>query len=1169
MQTITTTNQLQFQTNNNNSMKSPATISLIDLYNDAVSRLSGEEIYSKYQHDFNSDHNGKMRGKPPFRESNSGSSFTVYSDKGFFDAGDGFAGSPADYIHSLSSGRWENAKGRDFFNAVKILCEQAGVTLPERELSQDEIEKAQKWERRRVLLNHVVEFNHGVLQSSLGDIARDYLNSRNINNDAINELKIGYCHKSSDLFNYLKSKGFSTDEINVTGVCDKKLDKYISFPWWDSTGKILTIYYRYSAKKPPEPKEDEEKIPKTHALPGVETKSHPYLFNSVVKNNHRECIFAEGLFDVIALQLNGETRACSGVAASFSGGRNKEGQITGQIKQLKRHRIERVYHIGDPDEGGDAGTESNLKRLLDAGIEVFIPERLPDGLDPDEFIIRDGIDALKKRVEDAEHGLSWMAKRLISKYSNSDSDKIKLIKEAKKWIQSIKNLDPVIVEMYYFSVIAKHLGIPIDAFKNNLSEDQGETSPSENETIEFPATEITQAAFQFLYGDKPWISVNGILYEWMGTHYTKREDVTERKRIANYLNKYCVGKKFPYAKPGFISMVLDWAKSLLGLHPDEINPSALNCTNGILKINWVAIAPNLHPIPKYELIPHSPDFYFLYEPIVTFDQKADPSHCNKMLEALDPEQQDIFLKTIGASLDLATVRRFKGRSIKALLCKGHGSNGKDTLREAVAALYGYHGMTGAGLDDFAQYDSGRKFPLAKLIYSRVNWASENGNAASLDKIQSLKAAITGDTLSHERKGENESEFNPQAILLFNINDVPRLGASLEAIKSRFAVLSFDRTYKVGADPSKGEIEADSRLKYDPEWVKENILPAFLNKVLQGLTDLMVNGIDYNCTERALDEIRCQNGHLWQFASDTGLTYNPDETLSAQELWEVLEAWYLNNGTLTHEEDNKGKVKNIWEEPMNKSDKLIKTKNHVIAGFLKIFPKASRVVMDSKNGKTGIKGLCFTLPGNSPGNLRVTCGYPDGYQNPYTEGVPGKSGNFSELRAQEKNIDISPAITSAIADEMEDDIAKTYPTYPEPLQDKEKVTLQDTQNIPGELPGELPLPSDYQPDNKATGFDGLDVGDVLIAEFAELHLITARRGQQWLTHRGEYVSRTALQNQDFKVPTIGEMVTAIQKIIVHKNSAMAHLLKVTYENDPNSLFCQAIATDEKLKEIYNL
>ncbi|HEY9866827.1 MAG TPA: CHC2 zinc finger domain-containing protein [Candidatus Obscuribacterales bacterium] len=694
--------------------------------------------------------------------------------------------------------------------------------------------------------------------------------------------------------------------------------------------------------------------------------------------------------------------------------------------------------------------------------------------------------------------------------------------------------------------------------RNTPQQSEEEDSQLQNEPIEFFGTEITQAAFQFLYGDKPWICVNGNLCEWTGTHYKKREDVTERKRIANYLNKYCVGKKFPYAKPGFISQVLDWAKSLLGIHPDEAKPSGLNCSNGILKINWESKAPNLHPVPQFELIPHSPDHFFLYDPVITFDPNADSHHCDKMLEALEPEQQDIFLKTIGASLDLSTVRRYKGRSIKALLCKGHGSNGKDTLREAVAALYGYHGMTGAGLDDFAQYDSGRKFPLAKLIHSRVNWASENGNAASLDRLQSLKAAITGDTLSHERKGENESEFSPQTVFLFNINDVPRLGAALEAIKSRFAVLSFDKTYKIGADKSAGEIEADSRFKYDPEWVKTNVLPAFLNKVLQGLTDLMTNGIDYTSTEKALDDIRCQNSHLWQFVADSGLSYSPDSTLSAQELWDKLEDWYITNGTLTYETLSTAKKKAIWEEPMNKSDKLIKSKNNIIAGFLKIFPKAFRVVIDVKNGKTGIKGLCFT----PPGTLRVRCGYDDGYENPYTEGLPGTSGTISKLRAQEENINISPASIEVVSVEIENEIAKSYPTYPEPLQDKENPTRQDTRNVPAE-PQNIP--------DKATYFDKFDVGDLLISNDNkfELHLIIERVGQLWKSHTGEYISRDNLNHGVFRQATLADMVTVVGIAYIRKYVEQARWLIDTFSSDPLSLFNQALRADDRLKVIYEL
>ena len=107
------------------------------------------------------------------------------------------------------------------------------------------------------------------------------------------------------------------------------------------------------------------------------------------------------------------------------------------------------------------------------------------------------------------------------------------------------------------------------------------------------------------------------------------------------------------------------------------------------------------------------------------------------------------------------------------------------------------------------------------------------------------------------------------------------------------------------------------------------------------------------------------------------------------------------------------------------------------------------------------------------------------------------------------------------------------------------------------------------ENKATDFDALNVGDVLIAEFKQLHLITARSSQQWLTHRGEYVSRTALQNQDFKQPTLWEMDTALGKIIVWQDRELAHLLIAKFKDDPQSLFCQTIATNKKLEEIYTL
>lgn len=473
-----------------------------------------------------------------------------------------------------------------------------------------------------------------------------------------------------------------------------------------------------------------------------------------------------------------------------------------------------------------------------------------------------------------------------------------------------------------------------------------------------PKAEFTQFSLEFLYGDKPWICVDGKLYYWTGTHYKHSKDAVETRRLADFCNSYAVptkqGLSYPYAKPSKVKEALEWVKMRLSVDSELVNPPGLNCTNGVLQIEWNVIESN--PVPQWRLIDHSPELYYTYEPLVKYDPEADSEACDRLLEALDPPQRDIFLKTIAASLDLTTVRKYKGRMVRALLLKGHGSNGKDTLREAVSAMYGHQGMTNKTLADFAAYDEGRKFPLASLKYSRVNWASENATPTRLDKIQSLKAFITGDPLDSERKGKDEDPFKPTGVGLFNMNDTPNLQGTLEAIAGRYGVLSFTKTFKIGADNSKGELEADPRFKDDPEFLSSEVLPAFLNRVLDALQRLMSEGIDYSCTQKALEAIQAENSHLFQFCKDTGLGYDPSRILTAGEIWTRLEQWYVDNGTLTYEEGSNGKQKAIWAEQSKPSDRNVKAVNQVIARFRAIFPKAKLVTVPHESGKRNLQAL---------------------------------------------------------------------------------------------------------------------------------------------------------------------------------------------------------------------
>jgi putative DNA primase/helicase len=141
-----------------------------------------------------------------------------------------------------------------------------------------------------------------------------------------------------------------------------------------------------------------------------------------------------------------------------------------------------------------------------------------------------------------------------------------------------------------------------------------------------------------------------------------------------------------------------------------------------------------------------------------------------------------------------------------------------------------------------------------------------------------------------------------------------------------------------------------------------VCPALLNRLLDSLKDLMVNGIDYSCTREALEDIQSENSHLFQFIQDAGLTYDPNSYLSASDIWTRLEQWYVENGTLTHEETSTGKLKAIWADQSRFGDRNIKAVNQVLARFKQLFPKSKLATISHPNGKKlqqVLQGITFS------------------------------------------------------------------------------------------------------------------------------------------------------------------------------------------------------------------
>jgi len=478
------------------------------------------------------------------------------------------------------------------------------------------------------------------------------------------------------------------------------------------------------------------------------------------------------------------------------------------------------------------------------------------------------------------------------------------------------------------------------------------------EVIYLQSTDTPGAvAERYLYSED-YVRIGDSFHKFVGTHYEYCDERQEKHRITN-LFKRCVFRKetkeeitesYPYWTKAKIEDAYQTCLTAVRPIPmDEVNPPGVNCLNGVL-----LFTPNKNGIPQPQLVGHSPKMVFIDPPQVAFHPEADDTHALRLLEAISPSYRDTVLRVFASAIDLEAVRKAKGRAVRSLIFTGSGANGKDALREAVTYIFGKAGLTSCTVDDFHAYDQGRRFNLAMLAGSRINWASENRVGVNIDDIQSLKQMISGDPLVTEEKFKQGQEFTPRCISIFSTNDrAINLTASLEAIASRYAIVPFTKTFV--SNPTRAhELPADPRFKYDLQWVKDEVCPALLNILIEQYQAIFAEGIDYTAFEQTMEDNRIEVNHLLRFAQDMGLEEDTEGQVSSDALWEKLRIWYEQEGILKIDENNRDR----WEDDVRAGDSWVKGKQQLKRRLMKIFP-----TIESFRTKTerGIKGIRFVDP----------------------------------------------------------------------------------------------------------------------------------------------------------------------------------------------------------------
>ena len=299
-------------------------------------------------------------------------SFSVAPDKGIYHCfGCGNGGNAVNFIMEFEK--------ISFVEAIQELGDQFGVPV---EFTGSDDSKE--------FFTHLFEIHqlaadlyHETLFSNRGEEAKKYLLDRGLSEESLKLFKVGLAPAgSSHLWNAVKVKNYSQEVLEKSGLLgfsnNDIYDRFrsrIMFPIWNASGKIIAFGGRVFGTDDPAKYMNSPETPlyrKSEIFYGLN------LTRDAIRKN--ECaIMVEGYTDLIQLFQAGikNVVAVSGTAFTEK-----------HVQQIRRFSS-KVYLAYD---GDSAGIKAALRAgyvLLKGGVDPHVIE-IPDGMDPDDWIQKDG-----------------------------------------------------------------------------------------------------------------------------------------------------------------------------------------------------------------------------------------------------------------------------------------------------------------------------------------------------------------------------------------------------------------------------------------------------------------------------------------------------------------------------------------------------------------------------------------------------------------------------------------------------------------------------------------------------------------------------------------------------------------------------------------------------------
>ncbi|MBR6030074.1 MAG: DNA primase [Clostridia bacterium] len=286
-----------------------------------------------------------------------------------------------------------------YHEAVKLLADRAHMTLPEMEDDPDYQRRKDQRERLLAANREAALFYHQTLYTEEGAGSLSYLQRRGLSDAVIRAFGLGAAPDDwAQLTDHLRAKGFTIEELRLAGltrvrpaepaaadrpaqgerIYDMFRDRAM-FPIIDQYGNVLGFGGRILGKGEP-------KYLNTSDTPVFNKRLGVYAANLLKKERHLDrVILVEGYMDVVALTQFGVKGVCATLGTA----------LTEEQARLLKRFAPKVTLAYDGDGAGQRAILRGLDVLKNEGIPADVLD-FPDGLDPDEFIRREGAEGFAR-----------------------------------------------------------------------------------------------------------------------------------------------------------------------------------------------------------------------------------------------------------------------------------------------------------------------------------------------------------------------------------------------------------------------------------------------------------------------------------------------------------------------------------------------------------------------------------------------------------------------------------------------------------------------------------------------------------------------------------------------------------------------------------------------------